>query len=326
VSEELLAEDWEEFALNDLSDQEPTSQIVLEPSPTELSIQGTEQFDSDALEVIRGATEAEILGNSTPIPEEVVELDFDPDLFPSEAMELDPENAVSENLGGEMVTVDDGTFIEEMQWDEPPDSTTEEMTASPESEFESDFFGEEPLDLEVEDIALGAILAEVMASDQKALSEETRHDLSDTTQDPTLPPEALDDDFDEFSEAALDFDQQDVVSIVIPSGLMTPDEETLSEELEDVSDNTQDTTLFSEALEDDSEQSSILPDQEALNADQPDAPDVATATRLDSLSQEPQTVAESNRDRDLPQPETLNREQGDIPEKHQSNSDSDANR
>jgi hypothetical protein len=42
----------------------------------------------------------------------------------------------------EVVVLDDENFVE-MLWDEPTDSTTEEMTSSPESEFDSDFFSPE---------------------------------------------------------------------------------------------------------------------------------------------------------------------------------------
>jgi hypothetical protein len=38
-----------------------------------------------------------------------------------------------------------------MQWDEPADSTSEEIISSLESEFDSDLLSQEPLDLELEE-------------------------------------------------------------------------------------------------------------------------------------------------------------------------------
>lgn len=110
-SDELLAEDWEELAGKDLYD-EHFSSISPINSPTE---------------------------ESSLTEEEIVELDFDHNLFPSETLELDQENAKklssSEPMDlavkAELVAPEDEAFVE-MQWDEPIDSTTEETTTSSE--------------------------------------------------------------------------------------------------------------------------------------------------------------------------------------------------
>lgn len=107
MTEELLAEDWEEFALDELSDRDNVSGGA-----------GSEH-------------------SPTPVPEASVESDFDPDLFPSEALHLDQENVVSASAAtpkeptppGEAIAIElnDEEFVE-MQWDEPADSTTTEET------------------------------------------------------------------------------------------------------------------------------------------------------------------------------------------------------
>lgn len=121
-SDELLAEDWEEFAFHDLYDEDFTS---LSPanSTKELTVQ------------------------------EVVELDFDPGLFPSETLELDQENAnklsTSEPLDlavkAELVAPEDEAFVE-MQWNDPIDNTTEETIASSELQSNSDSLSKPAID------------------------------------------------------------------------------------------------------------------------------------------------------------------------------------
>jgi hypothetical protein len=116
-SDELLAEDWEEFGFNDLYDE-----------------------DFSALAPVNSPTE-----ESSLTPEEIVELDFDPHLFPSERLELDQENTRKLTLPdpkdlsvkAELVAPEDEAFIE-MQWDEPIDSITEEKIASSELSSNAD--------------------------------------------------------------------------------------------------------------------------------------------------------------------------------------------
>ncbi len=103
--QELLAEDWEDF-------------ILKESRP---------QHDAT--------------NTATPTAAESVDSDFDPDLFPSEALELDHESTVNADAiasqeltePGALVAFDDENFVE-MQWDEPTDSTTEEAIAEQEEQ------------------------------------------------------------------------------------------------------------------------------------------------------------------------------------------------
>jgi hypothetical protein len=129
--QESLAEDWEEFVL-------------------------------DYLRQLKA--EQELADGSIPTATEIVESDFDPDLFPSEVLELDREStanagtAASEEfaLPGEFIAYEEEHVVDEMQWDEPTDGTTEEAIAqwdetaslpSPELDFGSDALTQDALDL-----------------------------------------------------------------------------------------------------------------------------------------------------------------------------------
>jgi hypothetical protein len=171
MSEELLAEDWEEL----------------------VRLRGLTREQDFAV----ASTENESLENSSATAPETVESDFDPDLFPQEALELDRENAVNASadvseqlhISGEPLVFEDENFVE-MQWDEPTDSSTEEAIveqdasasiASSELEFGSDFFSGEALNSEPE--------TEVSAALPETLNPQVQDDSSDSTSDTTLPPD-----------------------------------------------------------------------------------------------------------------------------------------
>ncbi|MEW6494593.1 MAG: hypothetical protein AB1589_19050 [Cyanobacteriota bacterium] len=136
-SQESLAEDWEEFVLNELREQQ------------------------------------DWIDHSSSLTSEPVESDFDPDLFPQEALELDPENALKASASAAEEFTIPGAAIEEIdapgyfayegenfdaiQWDESAENTTDEVITSwdatasftsSELEFDSDLFTEEVLDSE----------------------------------------------------------------------------------------------------------------------------------------------------------------------------------
>lgn len=102
--QELLAEDWDDFILKESDSQAD--------SPNAAASTTTESAESD----------------------------FDPDLFPSEALELNHESTVNADTTasqeltqpGELIAFEDENFVE-MQWDEPTDSTTEEAMAQQEN-------------------------------------------------------------------------------------------------------------------------------------------------------------------------------------------------
>lgn len=140
MSDELLAEDWEEFAFefNSLSNQEAVSSNLADatnPSASEFDQEGQNQ-------------ENESLGRSRLQAQDSVELGFDPDLFPSESLELDQESTINagavksdlDSVPAELIALEDENeiVIDEMQWDEPTDSTTEEAIALPQLELNSD--------------------------------------------------------------------------------------------------------------------------------------------------------------------------------------------
>lgn len=109
MSQELLAEDWEEL-----------NEITLRYA------KALSEQDDEASAV-------------TPTTAELAESDYDPDLFPSETLELDRENAVhaeaadSEEMAApeSLIAFEAENFIE-IHWDEPAASAMEEAAISPE--------------------------------------------------------------------------------------------------------------------------------------------------------------------------------------------------
>lgn len=101
MSDELLAEDWEEFVFPSWPDDDLTSNLSQEtvlPTPTE---------------------------NQPSLAEA---LDFEPDLFPSDAIEFDQEsvnNAADQHLPEEYIAFEDEIVIDEIEWDDATDELTE---------------------------------------------------------------------------------------------------------------------------------------------------------------------------------------------------------
>ena len=280
MSEELLAEDWEEFALNgllneestfqrlengattDLPPQEPdqfdeesTSQRLESGTTTDLPPQEPDQFDINEEEVATNSIEEEILDNFTPTAQESLESDFDPDFFSFEALELDQEDALSvqpfanfealeldqeDALSVQPFANEDQTFME-LLLDEPVESTTEEMIASPELEFEWGFFSQEAFELEQAEAVSHAMPGEHIAPDNEALSEKVEDESLDPIQNITLPPQTLDNESDAFPDAAVDSEPQEAVSgsvaapkePVKPGGVIAPDNEALRKQKPD---------------------------------------------------------------------------------------------
>jgi hypothetical protein len=211
LSDELLAEDWEEFAHHNLSERSALRSLLTSLSPNQ---------NEDAEQ-----------NNSTLAASESVELDFDPDLFPTDALELDPESAMKANALGsdrlgipeEVVALEDGTVIDEMQWDEPTDNATEEAIASP--KLDSDSVSQFDLELEQEEAvsqqpSLHENSTETLAesatskdlSDREALREEVQNESLDSNQDTTLPSPALDQEANALPDATVELQQQDTLS------------------------------------------------------------------------------------------------------------------
>jgi hypothetical protein len=122
----------------------------------------------------------------------------------------------SDGLGipEEVIALEDGTFIDEMQWDEPIDSATEEAIASP--KFDSDSVSQSDLELEQEEAvsqqpSLHENSTETLAesatsndlSDREAVREEVQNESLDTHQDTTLPSPALDQEANALPDATL---------------------------------------------------------------------------------------------------------------------------
>ena len=253
MSEELLAEDWEEFALNgllneestfqrlengattDLPPQEPdqfdeesTSQRLESGTITDLPPQEPDQFDINEEEVATNSIEEEILDNFTPTEQESLESDFDPDFFSFEALELDQEDALSvqpfanfealeldqeDALSVQPFANEDQTFME-LLLDEPVESTTEEILGSPELEFEWGFFSQEAFELEQAEAVSHAMPGEHIDPDNEALSEKVEDESLDPIQNITLPPQTLDNESDGFPDAAVDSEpQEEAVSV-----------------------------------------------------------------------------------------------------------------
>lgn len=108
MSDELLAEDWEEFVFPSWPDDDLTVNLpeITSENP---------------------ATDQEPATVATSLSEE---LDFEPDLFPSEALELDHESWDGQ-ISEEYIGFEDEIVIDEMEWDEPNDGIMEEVIAPP---------------------------------------------------------------------------------------------------------------------------------------------------------------------------------------------------
>ena len=257
--QESLAEDWEEFVINHWLRRH--------------------EFADDAI----------------PTAAESVESDFDPDLFPSEALELDQHSTVNAGaaasvelaLPGELIAFEDENLVEEMQWDEPTDSTTEEAIAhwdetasfaSPELEFGSDFLTQEALDSEPQGEGSTALPG--------ALREEVHEKACERTQDPTLAQDCLENDSDKLPEAGVDLEQHsaEIVEHATPENKVAIADE------------------------------QVQPSTQGLNEDAPS----------DRLTQEAQASAQANFDVNFPHPEVVNPEQPDNTSKIEPDSNSEA--
>jgi hypothetical protein len=184
---ELLAEDWEEVIRNGSPTEQPTSQQEIAPS----------------------SLENEIIDSSRVVPESV-DSDFEPELFPSEALELDQENTI--NLlnattpgftnSGESVSLEQETFLDEMQWDDATDSTTEERISSPELGVE--WHGSSPSTIEpqpegtVSSTPPGESLTPDREAGSKRVQDNAIHDILDSQ----LPPQAFDNELNVSPDAA----------------------------------------------------------------------------------------------------------------------------
>lgn len=269
--QESLAEDWEEFVLQHWTTQQ--------------------EFDDEAISTVS----------------ESVASDFDPDLFPSEALELDQESTIQrrEATSSEFVppsalieqgdaptyfAVEEENVVNEIRWDEPTDSMTEEALMAqwdavasfppPELEFDSDFFTPDALDtdLEGDDIT-------IMPG---ALRDEGYEESSDATPNPMLPQDVLAHDLEPLPKAEVDLGQPK-----------------------------------SEHLEPSTPEHQVLPLQEQVP---PSAEDLTqdTSSENQNLTPEAQASGESNFEVNFPQTEVFNSEQSDNPQKMNLSSDTDA--
>jgi hypothetical protein len=249
--QESLAEDWEEFVL-------------------------------DYLRQLKA--EQELADGSIPTAAEIVESDFDPDLFPSEVLELDRESTVNAGtaaseafaLPGEFIAYEEEHVVDEMQWDEPTDGTTEEAIAqwdetaslpSPESNVDSDFLTPDTLDTEPG--------GEGNAAMPGALRETVQDESSERTQDPILPQDSL-----ENSSNPLPADRGDLEQQNSETGEDTVPENAIATEQEQVQPSTD--ALSEEALSWSGMQGAQVsgesnfevnfPQSDVLNSEQPDNP------------------------------------------------------
>jgi hypothetical protein len=260
--QESLAEDWEEFVL-------------------------------DYLRQLKA--EQELADGSIPTAAEIVESDFDPDLFPSEVLELDRESTVNAGtaaseafaLPGEFIAYEEEHVVDEMQWDEPTDGTTEEAIAqwdetaslpSPESNVDSDSLTPDALVTEPE--------GEGNAAMPGAWRETVEDESSERTQDPILPQDSLENSSQPLPEAGGDFGQQN------------------SETGED--------TLPENAIA--TEQENVQPSTDGLSEEAPSGSEMQGA----------QASGESNFEVNFPQSDVLNSEQPDNPKPINSDSDPQA--
>jgi hypothetical protein len=267
--QESLAEDWEEFVLKHWINRH--------------------ELDDEAISTVS----------------ESVASDFDPDLFPSEALELDQESTIQrrEAAPGEFVlppelieqgdappyfTVEEETLVDEMRWDEPTDSLTEEALMaqwdavasfpSPELEFDSDFFTQDALDTDLE--------GEDSTIMPGALRDEGHEESSDPTPDQLLPQDVLAHDSEPLPKAEVDLGQQKY-----------------------------------ENLEQSPPEHQVLPPREQVS---PSAEGLTEAASSENLTPDAQASGESNFEVNFPETEAFNSEQSDNPQKINPSSDSEA--
>jgi hypothetical protein len=330
ASQELLAEDWEEFVYHDLSNEDATSQNLAD-SPQSDSEEENQNLPTSASD--NGITEH----SPSAIPDSI-ESDFDPDLFPSEALELDQENTLSasseapEEIGvpRESNVLEDEAFVE-MLWDEPVDSTTEEMISSPDLEFETNVFPQTPLDSPRENPVNDTL------SDSEAKRDRSQSNQLDSE---LIAPayEALDELVAEDTPAKVPSQPSTEYPPANPTdlGLNILNNQILSEDMwNDAPNNTQELAMSPEPVENqvdslleasldagqqeavaqpsDLEDTVVVPEEIVMPEELVVADNEALAEveLSDRFAQEAQTSSETDFDTTSPQPETTNPEQPD---------------
>ncbi|HEY9651357.1 MAG TPA: hypothetical protein V6C95_11890 [Coleofasciculaceae cyanobacterium] len=162
ISEELLAEDWEEFALNDVfePDTPSASEMLTAPELSSLDSEPAATDENENAATVVPEPETERSDLSTPVVQNAVTSDFDPNLFPSEVLELDQhqdETLDSATLDGiaeseEPLALEDETFVE-IAWDDEfiddPDDPIVDITLSSELESELNRVSEAMMDEEL---------------------------------------------------------------------------------------------------------------------------------------------------------------------------------
>ncbi|MGQ4648780.1 hypothetical protein [Lyngbya aestuarii] len=136
--QELLAEDYDEFSPLDWSDEEHSSQ------------KATSTDSSSSGELTGATTEEENSDNFAAMSHESVESDFEPDLFPSEILKLDPSEGGDLTTPQEEIALDDESFTE-MSLQEGSSSSKQELQPSEPSNGEQDLPQAESLNSEQPD-------------------------------------------------------------------------------------------------------------------------------------------------------------------------------
>ncbi|AFZ18655.1 hypothetical protein [Allocoleopsis franciscana] len=236
---------------------------------------------------------------------ELVASDFDPDLFPSEALELDQESTIQrrEATSEEFVppseliqpgdaptyfAVEEENLVDEMRWDEPTDSMTEEALMAqwdavascpaPELELDSDFFTQDALDTDLE--------GEGSSMMPGALRDEEHSESSNPTPDLLLPQDVLAHDLEPLPKDEVDLGQHKT-----------------------------------EHLEQSTPEDQLLPPQEQVP---PPAQGLTEDMPSENLTPEEQASGEANFEVNFPETEASNSEPSDNPQKMNPSSDSDA--
>ncbi len=300
--EELLAEDWEEFTPNDWSEQASMSENLEIESTTDLSVQEPVEIDINEEKGAIGSAEEEILNNSTLTALESLESDSDPDVFLSDILELDQEDAdvneavatqeAPEDLAGKdcLPARSDAEGYGSRASDRAQALGTSDLTRHEalnvfEDEAFVEMLWEEQIDSTIEEMisspelefdsdfflqeAPGSQLDSALNLDEEAFSKNAQGKSLNYTQDAILPTQRLDDELDTTSQERLEFQQED----------------------------------------------ELISENKALSEHQ----------QSDNLNQEGQTLDKSKFERNVPQPNRLNPDQSDNSPKKGSDSNSEAN-
>ena len=290
MSQELLAEDWEEFALNGLLNEESTFQRLENGATTDLPTHKPDHFDEEptSQRLENGATTDLPTHKPDHFDEEATSQRLEngattdlpthkPDQFDEEATSQRLENGTTDLPTHKPDQFDEESTSQRLEsgttTDSPPeepdqfdineeevatnsieeeilDNSTPTAQESLESDFDPDFFSFEALELDQED----ALSVEPFANEDQTFMELLLDEPVESTTEEILGSPELEFEWGFFSQEAFELEQAEAVSHAMPGEDIAPDNEALSEKVEDESlDPIQNITLPPQTLDNESD-------------------------------------------------------------------------